>query len=81
MHTLSALRRVGYTETQIETIRQVCPSERALFIVPNVKDQTRPQLARSVLLGAQSVTAVVVVCIAWFGFVVFIQYFGFVMYS
>jgi len=47
------------------------------IILANVKDQTRPQLARSVLLGAQSVTAVVVVCIAWFGSVVFITDFPF----
>ena len=33
--------------------------------VPNVQDEPRPQLARSVLLGARSVTAVVVGSSAW----------------
>ena len=35
--------------------------------LPNVKAQRRPCLARSVLLGAQSVTSMVVLCSAWFG--------------
>ena len=38
-----------------------------VLFLPNVLDQTRPWLARSVLLGARSVTAMVVVCSAWFG--------------
>ena len=41
--------------------------------VPNVQDEPRPQLARSVLLGARSVTAVVVGSSDWFGSVVFIS--------
>ena len=37
------------------------------FILPNVKAQRRSGLARSVLLGAQSVTSHSVRCSAWFG--------------
>ena len=43
------------------------------LLLPNVQDEPRPQLARSVLLGARSVTAVVVGSGDWFGSVVFIS--------
>jgi hypothetical protein len=43
------------------------------IILPNVQDEPRPQLARSVRLGARSVTAVVVGSGAWLGSVVFIS--------
>jgi hypothetical protein len=42
-----------------------------VLILPNVQGQTRLWLARSVLLGARSVTAIVVVCSDWLGSVVF----------
>jgi len=35
-------------------------SRSGFIFLPNVQDEPRPQLARSVLLGARSVTAVVV---------------------
>ena len=49
-------------------------ASEVVFILPNVQDEPRPQLARSVLLGARSVTAVVVGSSAWLGSVVFISY-------
>ncbi len=48
--------------------------------LPNVQDQTRPQLARSVLLGARSVTVQIVVCGAWLGSVVFISAFEYTIW-
>jgi len=44
----------------------------SFFHLPNVEDQRREWLAPSVLLGARSVTAALVLCIAWLGSVVFI---------
>ena len=43
------------------------------FILLNVKDQRREWMARSVLIGARSVTDALVLCIAWLGSVVFIS--------
>ena len=42
-------------------------SECRSFILPNVKDEPRPWLARLVLLGARGVTAKVVGSSDWFG--------------
>ena len=43
-----------------------------IFILPNVQDEPRPSLARSVRLGARSVTARVVGSSAWLGAVVWV---------
>ena len=57
--------------TDMDTYRSDVVAE---ILQENVKAQRRPCLARSVLLGARSVTSMVVLCSAWLGSVVFISF-------
>jgi len=64
--------RISLTESVIKQRNQSTDYNSYYSVIhgidmPNVKDQRREWLARSVLLGARSVTDALVLCIAWFG--------------